>query len=170
MKLQLRQLNLLACLSDKRVPTVLASQAAHLCTKQITQYEACAVYLTNNLDHGHATPRKTKSDACIEVNQAKETLTSIRTKSMHAHEFSRAEACDTSTEAKGMPATSALRFDCMTSDSRHPKGTMEDGGVAMRLCCFTASSLNIIFSSFLADRASLCITTTLCFQAFATFH
>ena len=27
----------------------------------------------------------------------------------------------------------------------------------MRLCCFTASSLNIVFSSFFADRASLCV-------------
>lgn len=38
----------------------------------------------------------------------------------------------------------------------YPKGTIEDGGAAIRLCCFAASSLNIIFSSFFAHRASLC--------------
>ena len=33
---------------------------------------------------------------------------------------------------------------------------IDDGGLAMRLCCLPASSLNIVFSPFFAARASLC--------------
>ena len=64
----------------------------------------------------------------------------------------------TSREAREAQPGRCLQENSTYITTMYYMGRTEEAGVDCRLCCFRTSSLNIFFSSFLAERASLCTT------------